>query len=49
MTIRRFVVPVTTAADGSATVYSPYLSGYIQSDPVCENQLRGWRRLHHHR
>jgi hypothetical protein len=29
MTIRRFIVPVTTAADGSATVYSPYLSGYI--------------------
>lgn len=29
MTIRRFSVDVTTAADGSATVYSPYLSGYI--------------------
>ena len=29
MTIRRFVVPVTTAADGSATAYSPYLSGYL--------------------
>ncbi len=27
--IRRFIVDVTTAADGSATVYSPYLSGYI--------------------
>ncbi len=31
MTIRRFNVPVTTAADGSATVYSPYVSGYISS------------------
>lgn len=29
MTIRRFEVPVTTAADGSATAYSPYLSGYL--------------------
>ena len=29
MTLRRFVVPVTTAADGSATAYSPYLSGYL--------------------
>lgn len=29
MTIRRFVVPVTTASDGTATAYSPYLSGYI--------------------
>lgn len=29
MALRRHVVPVTTAADGSATVYSPYLSGYV--------------------
>lgn len=29
MALRRFVVSVTTAADGSATAYSPYLSGYI--------------------
>lgn len=29
MTIRKFTVSVTTAADGSATVYSPYLSGYL--------------------
>ena len=29
MGIRRFVVPVTTAADGSATAYTPYLSGEI--------------------
>lgn len=29
MAIRRFNVPVTCAADGSATVYSPYLSGYL--------------------
>ena len=28
--IRRFPVTVVTAADGSATDYSPYLSGYIQ-------------------
>lgn len=27
--IRRFVVPVTTASDGTATAYTPYLSGYI--------------------
>jgi hypothetical protein len=27
--IRKFTVAVTTAADGSATAYSPYLSGYI--------------------
>lgn len=31
MTIRRFIVPVVTAADGSATAYSPYLSGYVHS------------------
>ncbi len=31
MTIRRFNVPVTTASDGSATVYSPILSGYLCS------------------
>lgn len=29
MSLRKFTVPVTTAADGSATVYSPYLSGYV--------------------
>ena len=38
MATRRFVVSVTTAADGSATAYSPYLSGkvaaihYIKTD-----------------
>lgn len=31
MSIRRFEVPVTTAADGTATAYSPYLSGYLVS------------------
>ncbi len=31
MALRKFVVPVTTAADGTATAYSPYLSGYIHS------------------
>lgn len=31
MTIRRFEVAVTTDASGDATVYSPYLSGYINS------------------
>lgn len=31
MAIRKFTVPVTTASDGTATVYSPYLSGYIES------------------
>ena len=30
MTIRRFSVDIVTAADGSATAYTPYLSGYIQ-------------------
>lgn len=30
MTIRRFEVTVVTAADGTATAYSPYLSGYIE-------------------
>lgn len=29
MASRRFVVSVTTVADGSATAYSPYLSGKI--------------------
>lgn len=29
MATRRFTVPVTTAADGSATVYTPYLSGRL--------------------
>jgi len=27
--LRRFTVPVTTAADGSAEAYSPYVSGYV--------------------
>lgn len=31
MTIRRFEVTVTTAADGSATAYTPYLSGYLSA------------------
>jgi hypothetical protein len=31
MAIRRFIVDVTTAADGSFTGYTPYLSGYVQS------------------
>ena len=29
MAVRRFVVSVTTASDGTATVYSPHLSGLI--------------------
>lgn len=29
MGMRRFIVPVTTDSGGAATVYSPYLSGYI--------------------
>lgn len=29
MAVRRFVVSVTTAADGTATAYTPYLSGKI--------------------
>lgn len=29
MALRRFVIPVTTDASGNATVYSPFLSGYI--------------------
>lgn len=29
MTTRKFVVSITTASDGSATAYSPYLSGRI--------------------
>src|SRR3954453_12983783 len=29
MATRRFIVPITTAADGSATAYTPYLSGKI--------------------
>jgi len=29
MGMRRFVVPVTTAADGTATVFSPFLSGQV--------------------
>lgn len=29
MTIRRHLVTVVTAADGSATAYSPVLSGYV--------------------
>lgn len=31
MAIRKFTVPVTTIADGSATAYSPYLSGFLES------------------
>jgi len=29
--IRRFQVDITTAADGSATAYTPFLSGFIES------------------
>ena len=29
MAIRKFSLTVVTAADGSATAYSPYLSGYV--------------------
>jgi len=31
MTTRRFVVSITTASDGSATAYSPYLSGRVSA------------------
>lgn len=31
MAVRRFIVSVTTAADGSYTGYSPYLSGKIEA------------------
>ena len=31
MAVRKFTVPVTTIADGSATAYSPYLSGLLES------------------
>ena len=31
MGVRKFTVPVTTIADGSATAYSPYLSGHLES------------------
>lgn len=31
MTVRRFEVTVTTASDGTATAYSPYLSGKLHS------------------
>jgi hypothetical protein len=31
MTARNFIVSVTTAADGSATAYTPYLSGRLAS------------------
>lgn len=31
MTIRKFSIPVTTNGSGAATVYSPYLSGYIEN------------------
>jgi len=31
MTIKRYVVPVTTLADGSATAYSPVLTGRISA------------------
>jgi hypothetical protein len=31
MAIRKFTVPVTTAANGTAIAFSPYLSGYIES------------------
>ena len=31
MSIRKFTVSATTNGSGAATVYSPYLSGYIES------------------
>lgn len=31
MALRRFVVPAVSAADGSGTFYSPYISGFIEA------------------
>lgn len=31
MAIRKYTVPVTTNGSGAATVFSPYLSGYLMS------------------
>jgi hypothetical protein len=39
MGIRRYSVPVTTAADGTATAFSPWLSGYIQSIQYVKNNF----------
>jgi len=39
MTTRRFTIPVVTAADGSATAYSPYLSGRLASIHYVKNSF----------
>lgn len=31
MSLRKFTVAVTTASDGTATAYSPYLSGFVHT------------------
>lgn len=42
MAVRRFAVTVTTASDGTATAYSPYLSGKIcQIEYVKSNYTDG--------
>ena len=37
MGMRRFVVPVTTAADGTASVFSPFLSGKVMHVTYVKN------------
>jgi hypothetical protein len=39
---------VTTAADGSATAYSPFLLRSDRCDPLHQDRLRGRRGLHDH-
>lgn len=39
MTMRRHVVSVTTASDGSATAYSPYISGKIHAIHYVKNDF----------
>jgi hypothetical protein len=39
MAVRRFTVAVTTAADGSATAYTPYLSGYLHQIQYVKNNF----------
>lgn len=37
--IRKFTVPATTNGSGAATVYTPYLSGYIESVQYVKNNF----------
>ncbi len=42
MAVRRFTVNVTCASDGSATAYSPFLSGYVHEIHYLKDGTNGF-------